>query len=112
MALSREQFKDLDYLIGANLGEDWHYEFDGVYEAAEAWVMASNEARLGQLVGEIDALFAQTSTTSERRDLFSTQYSFSTDTPTFDIWLHALRDRAAAAVAGGTEPMKDPDSAS
>jgi hypothetical protein len=109
MTLSGKDFYTVDQLVGAYLGEDWMHEFDGEYEAAETWVREASDSARTAFVREVDSLFALTAAPEERRTLFSTQYSFTRDNGRFDVWLRAVRVRAAQALAGiHSEPLVDP----
>jgi hypothetical protein len=105
----REDFNEIDQMVGCHLGEDWMLDFGSSNEAAEAWIVLCDDEDLTALVREIDALFALTHSESQRRGLFSTQYAFASDDDRFDVWLRAVRVRAVQALAGiHSEPMEPP----
>ncbi|MCW2601525.1 MAG: hypothetical protein JWM02_3354 [Frankiales bacterium] len=109
MTPSRESFEEIDQLILCQLGEDWMHDFDGSYEAAEAWIMEIPDESRAALAREVDALFSCTVDAASRRKLFSTHYAFSDRDDSFDVWLRAVRRRATEALAGiHTDPLVDP----
>lgn len=103
-----EPYFRLDQLLGCYLGEDWGDEFDGVYEAAEFAIGETSDEALVELVSDIDTLFARVEEPASRRSMFRTTYAFR-PVDDFDLWLHAVRQRAAEAVAGiHDHPLVDP----
>lgn len=110
MTVPRDLFPRVDQMILWQLGEDWPDEFDGVYEAAEAWVRDEPDEVLSSFVREIDALIAAVPDPLARLRLFMTDYAFAQDDGQgFDTWLRAVRQRAAEAVAGiHNHPLVDP----
>jgi hypothetical protein len=92
-----------------NLGEDWMLDFDDVYEATEDWVQGRGDLGWRQLVAEIDFLFSVEPDTRARMKHFATQYAFTDQDDSFDVWLRALQTRAKEALAGiHSNPMSDP----
>jgi hypothetical protein len=103
-----EPYFRLDQFIGYQLYQDWMFDFDGVYEAAEEWITSVTDPELRGLVDDIDLLFRSVPDATERRKMFRTHYAFD-DNETFDVWLRAVRERAAEAVAGiHNHPLVDP----
>ena len=109
MPAASEEFQELDQLIGCNLGEDWTDDFAGPYAAAEAWIADGSEKTYRNLVREVDALFLVTESTERRRGTFSLHYAWPLPgDERVDVWLRAVRLRAAQALAGiNSEPLVD-----
>jgi hypothetical protein len=103
-------YQCLEQLLGGYLHEGWVYEFSDHYCAVNYWAHEVDESAWAGVVGEIDALFENTSSTAERAGLLPTQHVWSPEGSfeDVDVWLRAVRMRVSQALSGGPVTQLSP----